>query len=33
MYHTLLIFNFGAPEVIIIGLIVVLLLVAKKYPN
>ena len=33
MYHTFLIFNFGAPEVIIIGLIVVLLFGGKKIPE
>jgi len=33
MYHTLLLFNFGAPEVIVIGLIVVLLFGGKKIPE
>ncbi len=33
MYHTLLLLNFGAPEVIIIGLIVVLLFGGKKIPE
>jgi sec-independent protein translocase protein TatA len=33
MYHTLLFLNFGAPEVIIIGLIVVLLFGGKKIPE
>jgi len=33
MYHTLLLFNFGPPEVIIIGLIVVLLFGGKKIPE
>lgn len=33
MYHTFLILNFGAPEVIIIGLIVVLLFGGKKIPE
>ena len=33
MYHTLLLFNFGAPEVIVIGLIVVLLFGGKKIPD
>jgi sec-independent protein translocase protein TatA len=33
MYHTLLFLNFGAPEVIVIGLIVVLLFGGKKIPE
>ena len=33
MYHTLLLLNFGAPEVIVIGLIVVLLFGGKKIPE
>jgi sec-independent protein translocase protein TatA len=33
MFHTLLLFNFGAPEVIVIGLIVVLLFGGKKIPE
>ena len=33
MFHTLLLFNVGAPEVIVIGLIVVLLFGGKKIPE
>lgn len=33
MYHTFLILNFGAPEFIIIGLIIVLLFGGKKIPE
>jgi len=33
MYHTLLLLNFGAPEIIVIGLIVVLLFGGKKIPE
>jgi len=33
MYHTFLLLNFGAPEVIVIGLIVVLLFGGKKIPE
>lgn len=33
MYHTFLILNFGAPEIIIIGLIIVLLFGGKKIPE
>ncbi len=33
MYHTLLLLNFGAPEVIVIGLIVVLFFGGKKIPE
>ncbi|HET9572045.1 MAG TPA: twin-arginine translocase TatA/TatE family subunit [Bacteroidales bacterium] len=33
MYHTFLLLNFGAPEIIIIGLIIVLLFGGKKIPE
>lgn len=33
MYHTFLLLNFGAPEIIVIGLIVVLLFGGKKIPE
>lgn len=33
MYHTLLLLNFGAPEIIIIALIVLLLFGGKKIPE